>query len=117
MEAEVRAVLEQIERRLAGLEEKINPSLPLVLTREHSATLLSIGLSTLKKMQRRGQFVPVWVGNRWMVPASEVIRMATPGSRLPRRIEEGPKRAPRARAKTEVEKMRQQLKDGRKKKS
>lgn len=71
--AEMRALMEEVR----SLREAVHRDLPTILTREAAAREMSISLTTLKGMIRRGEIATCTVGKRdSMVPSSEVLRVA-----------------------------------------
>ncbi len=106
----MRRALESIENLLAALEKRTRPDLPLVLTREEAARLLSVSQSTVKSMLRDGEIIPTQVHGRTMVPTSEVVRISRPKA-APMRQQR--RRSPRAEGRTEAEKIRASLKAAR----
>lgn len=76
MSRELRAEFKALRAEVQELRETM--VLPGVMTNKRAAKALSIGLTTLKLMIRRGQISTVAIGNRQMVPASEVRRVSTP---------------------------------------
>ncbi len=67
---EIRAELEKIHRR-AGFQ-----GLPTVLTMEQAAHELSCGLTKLRGLIKRRLLMTVMIGDRRMVPASEIRRLS-----------------------------------------
>lgn len=53
---------------------------PLVYTYGDAARLLSVGLTTLKGLVKSKVIRVVWIGGCPRVPASELVRLATPGA-------------------------------------
>ncbi len=72
---EVSAKLERIERHLIGLVER---TMRLTYTKKGAAILLSVGVTTISGMVRRGEIATARVGARRMIPLSELLRIATP---------------------------------------
>jgi hypothetical protein len=93
------ASLGQVIERL-GTEPK---ALPRVLTKERAALELSISITKLNRLIRSGRLLMVQIGERQMIPSTEVERVATPVVRPTNHKET--KRTPRAEGKTEAEKV------------
>lgn len=77
---DVRHRLDQMDRKLDALTERVQP-VRLTVPKKEAARLLSRSLSTIKGMLRRGELAPAKVAGRTMIPYSELLRVATPQER------------------------------------
>lgn len=115
-ELELERLLGQIFAKLSRLEERISlDALPTVLTRQRAAEELSISVTTLQRLIRRGDVLTVMVLDRAMVPKSEVQKYAT-ATRAGERPMERPAPPPapaeaRQAAKGEADALRAQLRE------
>lgn len=83
----VEEIVGRIEVRLVALEERLSREsvTPRALTMARAAALLSVSVSTVKRLVKGGELRTVTLGARPMVPMSEVVRLtsvtAAPSSR------------------------------------
>lgn len=121
MQQDVQTLMQELLRRLERIEEiAAMPRLPTMLTKKMAAHELSIGLSTLKGLIRRGDLLVTQVGGRTMVPVSQVRKFlsipaaARGAGPLPREPLGSSNR--RKAARSEAERIRAALKSQRSKK-
>lgn len=91
VEAELRAIREEMARLNARLEVT-GSALPPLLTKRAAAAALSVSLSKLKQLIRSHVVLTVMLDKRAMVPASEVQRLATPRSGQPPSVRQASRR-------------------------
>lgn len=89
---EVETKLDELLNEIRGLKREAG--LPTVLTKRRAAKELSIGLTKLEQLIAGGQIATCDVGDRKMVPASEIARLATPKALSPKSRPSPPKRGP-----------------------
>lgn len=77
---DVRLKLEELDRKLDALSERVAPA-RLTVPKKEAARLLSRSLSTIKGMIRRGELVPTKVAGQTMISWAELLRVATPQER------------------------------------
>lgn len=76
MASEVRKALNELKAQVAELKALVQPELPQILTKKRAARELSISMTTLNRLIAAGLVWSVQLGERQMVPASEVRRLA-----------------------------------------
>ncbi len=72
IEAELRAIREEIRK----LSERVGVPVPRVVRFPHAAKLLDISMTKLKGLVRGMEIMTVPVGDRRMIPMSEIDRMS-----------------------------------------
>lgn len=106
-------VNDEITPELKRLAEKVESPMPPILPYRLAAQKMSIGSTKLKSMVRTGEISNCLVGQRKMIPSSEIYRLSQP-IRVKARTSGGRPKVNAYDARAEAQKGRERLKRKRK---